>query len=72
MTGTSSAGSARWSTGSISRFPELGRPDLEGVQTVYDFDDRYTAATQWISLGRRLLRALQSRRMRWRGSRFPG
>ena len=25
------------------RFPELGRPDLEGVRTLYDFDDRYTA-----------------------------
>ena len=25
------------------RFPELGPPRLEGVKTVYDFDDRYTA-----------------------------
>jgi predicted alpha/beta-fold hydrolase len=25
------------------RFPELGPPGLEGVKTVYDFDDRYTA-----------------------------
>jgi predicted alpha/beta-fold hydrolase len=25
------------------RFPELGRPKLEGVRTLYDFDDRYTA-----------------------------
>jgi predicted alpha/beta-fold hydrolase len=26
-----------------TRFPELGEPDLDGVWTVYDFDDRYTA-----------------------------
>jgi predicted alpha/beta-fold hydrolase len=26
-----------------ARFPELGRPRLEGVKTLYDFDDRYTA-----------------------------
>jgi uncharacterized protein len=25
------------------RFPELGDPRLEGVRTLYDFDDRYTA-----------------------------
>lgn len=25
------------------RFPELGRPDLGGVRSVYQFDDRYTA-----------------------------
>jgi uncharacterized protein len=25
------------------RFPELGPPQLRGVQTVYEFDDRYTA-----------------------------
>ena len=25
------------------RFPELGPPALEGVKTLYDFDDRYTA-----------------------------
>jgi predicted alpha/beta-fold hydrolase len=25
------------------RFPELGPADLEGVKTLYDFDDRYTA-----------------------------
>jgi predicted alpha/beta-fold hydrolase len=25
------------------RFPELGPPGLEGVRTVYEFDDRYTA-----------------------------
>jgi uncharacterized protein len=25
------------------RFPELGPPGLEGVKSVYDFDDRYTA-----------------------------
>src|SRR5262249_1565485 len=25
------------------RFPELGRPRLEGVKTLYEFDDRYTA-----------------------------
>jgi uncharacterized protein len=25
------------------RFPELGRPDLAGVRTLYDFDHRYTA-----------------------------
>ena len=25
------------------RFPELGPPTLEGVKTLYDFDDRYTA-----------------------------
>jgi uncharacterized protein len=25
------------------RFPELGRPGLDGVTTLYDFDDRYTA-----------------------------
>ena len=25
------------------RFPELGRANLEGVRTLYDFDDRYTA-----------------------------
>jgi predicted alpha/beta-fold hydrolase len=25
------------------RFPELGLPRLEGVKTLYDFDDRYTA-----------------------------
>jgi predicted alpha/beta-fold hydrolase len=26
-----------------ARFPELGRPSLEGVKTIYQFDDRYTA-----------------------------
>jgi uncharacterized protein len=26
-----------------NRFPELGRAPLEGVKTLYDFDDRYTA-----------------------------
>ena len=25
------------------RFPELGPPDLDGVRTLYEFDDRYTA-----------------------------
>ena len=25
------------------RFPELGPPELEGVRTLYEFDDRYTA-----------------------------
>jgi uncharacterized protein len=25
------------------RFPDLGRANLEGVRTLYDFDDRYTA-----------------------------
>jgi predicted alpha/beta-fold hydrolase len=25
------------------RYPELGPPRLEGVKTVYEFDDRYTA-----------------------------
>ena len=25
------------------RFPDLGHPSLEGVKSVYDFDDRYTA-----------------------------
>jgi predicted alpha/beta-fold hydrolase len=38
---------ARWLRGMVERlhrqFPELGRPRLEGVNTLYDFDDRYTA-----------------------------
>jgi predicted alpha/beta-fold hydrolase len=38
---------ARWLRGTVERlhrrFPELGRPHLEGVNTLYDFDDRYTA-----------------------------
>jgi predicted alpha/beta-fold hydrolase len=38
---------ARWLRGMVARlherFPELGHPRLEGVNTLYDFDDRYTA-----------------------------
>jgi uncharacterized protein len=38
---------ARWLRAMVGRlhdrFPELGRPVLEGVKTLYDFDDRYTA-----------------------------
>jgi predicted alpha/beta-fold hydrolase len=38
---------ARWLRGMVRRlhrrFPELGRPRLEGVRTLYAFDDRYTA-----------------------------
>jgi uncharacterized protein len=38
---------ARWLRGMIERlhrrFPELGSPELEGVSTLYEFDDRYTA-----------------------------
>lgn len=37
----------RWLRASVrrlhDRFPDLGPPALEGVNTVYDFDDRYTA-----------------------------
>jgi predicted alpha/beta-fold hydrolase len=37
----------RWLRGMVRRlhnqFPELGRPRLGGVKTLYDFDDRYTA-----------------------------
>jgi uncharacterized protein len=37
----------RWLRGMVDRlhrrFPELGMPSLEGVRTLYDFDDRYTA-----------------------------
>ena len=43
MTGTSCAGSARRSIQLHDRFPELGPPRLDGVKTLYDFDDRYTA-----------------------------
>jgi predicted alpha/beta-fold hydrolase len=38
---------ARWLRAMVrrlhARFPELGRPELDGVWSVYDFDDRYTA-----------------------------
>jgi predicted alpha/beta-fold hydrolase len=38
---------ARWLRRTVERlhrrFPELGRPKLDGVTTLYDFDDRYTA-----------------------------
>jgi predicted alpha/beta-fold hydrolase len=38
---------ARWLRGMVGRlhrrFPELGPPGLEGVRTLYAFDDRYTA-----------------------------
>ncbi len=37
----------RWLRSSVrrlhDRFPDLGPPAIEGVNTVYDFDDRYTA-----------------------------
>ena len=37
----------RWLRAEVTRlhrrFPELGRPDLREVHSVYDFDDRYTA-----------------------------
>jgi predicted alpha/beta-fold hydrolase len=38
---------ARWLRREVARlhraFPELGEPDLDGVSSVYEFDDRYTA-----------------------------
>jgi predicted alpha/beta-fold hydrolase len=38
---------ARWLRGMVARlhrrFPELGPPALEGVRSIYEFDDRYTA-----------------------------
>jgi predicted alpha/beta-fold hydrolase len=37
----------RWLRGQVARlhraFPELGRPEVEHVRSVYEFDDRYTA-----------------------------
>ena len=58
----------RWLRAMVDRlhrqFPELGPPGLEGVRTLYDFDDRYTAPRSWICFGRRLLHPVQRQEQR--------